>query len=205
MAGLREQQKENRKKRILASAKALFAESGYEKTTIEAIAEASGLSGVTVHNYYGTKSGILMAVVAESDRELLDRINEAFAGQPDSLVELLLQFAQIIRTHATSNLDKSIWRQVIASSISDPSSRFGKSYHALDHQLSMALVKQIEKLQASGHLSPEVSAYDLGKALFNLQNTRFTQYISFDPLTSDEINDKLRNDVEALINALRTP
>ena len=75
MAGLREKQKEDRKRSIVAAARKLFMEAGYEGTTIDGIAEEAGLSGVTVHNYYGTKSGVLMAVVAESDRELLGRID----------------------------------------------------------------------------------------------------------------------------------
>ncbi len=202
MSGLREQQKRDRRRRILAAAKDLFAELGHEKTTIEAIAEAAGVSGVTVHNYYGTKSGVLMAVVADSDRALLDRIEQAFTGEPDSLVELLLKFAAIIRSHATTNLSKSIWRQVIAASISDSHSRFGKGYHELDHQLALSLVREIKKLQLAGQVSEAVSAYDLGKALFNLQNTRFIEYISADNLTCEEIDLKLRNDIEALLNAL---
>lgn len=202
LAGLREQQKQNRQRRILIAAKALFAELGHEKTTIEAIAEAAGVSGVTVHNYYGTKSGVLMAVVADSDRALLEQIETAFSGEPEGLVEMLLQFADIIRTHATTNLDKNIWRQVIAGSISDADSRFGKSYHSLDHQLSLALVREIEKLQATQRVSPEVSAYDLGKALFNLQNTRFIQFIASDDLTSDQVDRELRRDIEALLYAL---
>ena len=54
MAGLREKQKEDRKRSIVAAARKLFMEAGYEGTTIDGIAEEAGLSGVTVHNYYGT-------------------------------------------------------------------------------------------------------------------------------------------------------
>jgi len=203
LAGLREQQKEDRKKRILKAAKGLFAELGHERTTIEAIAEAAGVSGVTVHNYYGTKSGVLMAVVAESDRALLDQIDDALGGLCDNLVDLLLHFAEIIRQHATTHLDKSIWRQVIAASISDSGSRFGKSYHTLDHQLALALVREIEGLQQAGRVAKEVSAYDLGKALFNLQNARFVEFISSESASSADIDAKLRRDIESLLNALR--
>lgn len=199
MTGLREKQKEDRKNRILNAARSLFADLGYEKTTIEAIADSAQLSGVTVHNYYGTKSGVLMAMVTESDRALLDQINHSLHGCSNNLVELTLLFAEVIRRHATTHLDKSIWRQVIASSISDTASRFGKSYHALDHQLVLALVREIEDLQKRGYVNREVSAYDLGKALFNLQNARFIEFIAVDSISSAAIDAKLRTDIESLL------
>ncbi len=201
MAGLREQQKENRKRSILSAARQLFLESGYDGTTIDGIAEAAGLSGVTVHNYYGTKSGVLMALVAENDRSLLDRISSGLTTEPESLTTLLLQFAAIIRTNATDNLNKSIWREVIAASIGDAQSRFGKSYISLDHKLAMALVEPIEQLQQTGKISATVSAYDLAKALFQLQNARFIQFISFEQLSSDEVNELLVRDMQALLAA----
>ena len=71
MAGLRERQKEDRQTSIARAAKIMFLEHGFEKATIEGIAQAAGVSGVTVHNYYGTKSGILLALVAENDRSLI--------------------------------------------------------------------------------------------------------------------------------------
>ena len=50
MNSLRARQKEDRRRRIAASAKTLFQEKGYEQTTIESIAEAAGVSGVTVQD-----------------------------------------------------------------------------------------------------------------------------------------------------------
>ena len=202
MAGLREKQKEDRKRSIVAAARKLFMEAGYEGTTIDGIAEEAGLSGVTVHNYYGTKSGVLMAVVADSDRELLGRIDEDLSVEQNSLTSLLLLFAGVIHRHAVTHLDKSLWRQVIASSVSDSESRFSKGYISLDHKLAMALVSPIEKLQAAGKVNPEADAYHLAKALFQLQNGRFIQFISFDELSSDEVNDLLVNDMQALLSAL---
>lgn len=202
MIGLRERQKEDRRSRIIAAAKKLFAESGLDNITIEAIADIAGVSSVTVHNYYGTKSGVLLALVAKSDRELLETLATTLAGQSEDLVELVLRFCTIICEHTLTHLDKAIWRQVIAASVSDSDPRFGKLYHALDQRLSHVLVQEIEALQAAGHVAPGVSAADLGKALFNLQNMRFIQFISSDQVTKFEIVDMLRKDLLALFSAV---
>ena len=87
MTTLRARQKEDRRKRIVLSAKSLFKEKGYEKTTIESIAEATGVSGVTVHNYYGTKAGVLLALVVESDEELIQKLSESLPQEDIDLVE----------------------------------------------------------------------------------------------------------------------
>ena len=48
MAGLRENQKAGRRKRILEAARRHFLASGYDAATVEAIAETAELSAVTV-------------------------------------------------------------------------------------------------------------------------------------------------------------
>lgn len=200
LTGLRAKQKENRKRSIIDAAKSLFIEAGYDGTTIDHIAEKAGVSGVTVHNYYDTKAGVLMAVVAESDLSLLERIEQELAADPTSLLTLFLEFSKIIRLHAIENLNKSIWREVIAASINDAKSRFGKNYISLDHKLAMALISPIEKLQAKGEISTNIHAYDLAKALFQLQNARFIQFISSDQLSSNDVNELLEKDINALLN-----
>lgn len=201
LPGLRERQKQDRRSRIIAAAKGLFAESGLDNITIEAIAEIAGVSGVTVHNYYGTKSGVLLALVAESDRALLATFDAALVGQAKGLTDLVLRFAGIICDHTLGHLDKAIWRQVIASSVSDSDPRFGELYHDLDRRLAEVLAREIAGLQAAGKLAPAVSPSDLGKALFNVQNMRFIQFISSDAVTRDEILDLLGRDLGALFAA----
>ena len=105
IVGLRERQKQDRRARIIAAARGLFAESGLENITIEAIADIAGVSGVTVHNYYGTKSGVLLALVAESDRELLETLAEKLMGKPTGLIDLVLKFATFVFDHTLTHLN----------------------------------------------------------------------------------------------------
>ncbi len=198
MTGLRERQKADRRQRILQAARTLFAEAGHESITIEAIADRAGVSGVTVHNYYGTKSGVLLALVAESDRELLENMVAVQARKSRDPIELTLRFAATIRAHAITFLDKAIWRQVIAASITDTTSRFGKSYRALDEQLAMFLVHELSGIQRAGGLPEHVSPQDLGKALFNIQNMQFIHFISSDEMSDSDAENALLRDLRAL-------
>ena len=198
MSSLRARQKEDRRKRIVSSAKKLFRQQGFEKTTIEGIAEAAGVSGVTVHNYYGTKAGVLLALVIESDKLLIEKLESTLPENPASLTKLVLQFAGDVMDHAIANLDKVIWRQVIAAVTTGGVTQLTRAYFNLDQQLAFVLVRRIERLQQAGKLSPEIDAGHLGKALFHLQNARFIQFISSDELSREEIEQRLRNDLAAL-------
>ncbi len=198
MSTLRARQKEDRRNRIVSSAKKLFEKNGYDKTTIESIAEAAGVSGVTVHNYYGTKAGVLLALVIESDQKLIERLDESLPPDEDGLIAVTLAFARNILDHAIANLDKVIWRQVIAAVTTGTGSQLSKAYSKLDQQLAYVLVHRIEALQAAGTLPATINPTHLGKALFHLQNARFIQFISSDDCSQDEIEARLRNDLTAL-------
>ncbi|GHE03684.1 hypothetical protein U879_07675 [Defluviimonas sp. 20V17] len=197
--GLRERQKEDRRARIIAAARQLFLKAGPENITIEAIAEIAGVSSVTVHNYYGTKSGVLLALVAESDRELLYTMRHDLLGKSRDPGDLLMHFLSIVCTHALKHLDKVIWRQVIAASVNGQDPRFGKLYHDLDRRLVGVLVEEIRRLQASGLWPAESDATQLGWALFNIQNARFIEFISSDHIDQATALRHLRNDIRALM------
>jgi len=195
---LRARQKEDRRKRIVASAKSLFRKNGYDKTTIENIAESAGVSGVTVHNYYGTKAGVLLALVIENDALLLQRLDESLPRDTPDLAALTVHFARLVMDHATAHLDKEIWREVIAAVTVESGTRLSKAYSQLDQQLAYVLVQRIEAMQSAGHLPGSINPVHLGKALFHLQNARFIQFISSDEITREEIETRLGNDLTAL-------
>jgi AcrR family transcriptional regulator len=56
----------------------LFAEHGFENTTVEQIATAAGLSRTTFFRYFGTKEDLVLGRISEFGRQ----IAEALAGRP---------------------------------------------------------------------------------------------------------------------------
>lgn len=49
--------------RILASARELFADKGFDRTSIRAIATAAGVDSALVHHYFGTKQQLVAAAI----------------------------------------------------------------------------------------------------------------------------------------------
>src|SRR5512133_771333 len=64
MPGRRDANREERLKRIVEAALALFAEKGFEATTLECIAERAKLGTGTLYNYFPSKGELLLGIIA---------------------------------------------------------------------------------------------------------------------------------------------
>lgn len=201
--GLRERQKASRRKRILEVAKARFQADGYAFVTMEAIAGDADVSAVTVYNYYGSKAGLLLALVSESDELLIAQLSRIIDGKPNDLVEVVAAFGQTLRQHAMSYLSKPTWRQVLSASINEGSRDFGRTYMALDRVLIELLESFIRDFQARGLVTLEIDSMALADCLFSLQNIRFFQFIADDEITDAAIDETLRSDLRALRQLFR--
>lgn len=75
---------------VLDAAKVLFAERGFSRTTIRAVASDAGVDPSLVHHYFGTKDDLFMAALALpiDPRELLGPI---VAAGPDGAGERLVR------------------------------------------------------------------------------------------------------------------
>jgi AcrR family transcriptional regulator len=77
-----------RRQQLLDVARALFAEKGFDATSIEEIAHRAGVSKPVVYEHFGGKEGIYAVVVDREMRDLLDRIVSALSGgHPRELLE----------------------------------------------------------------------------------------------------------------------
>ncbi len=197
--GLRQRQKIERQNLILKVAQRRFSELGYDDTTIEGIADEVGMSAVTVFNYFGSKVGLLFALVKESDARLLAKLRTLSDKSHADAVEAIAEFARIILDNATSYLTKWLWRQVLAASIVEKSSEFRPQYKELDLKLKKQLEQLLVALQRSGKLSPDAPTASLAETLFMLQNGRFVQYMSSDTILDTEADLLFRADASLVL------
>ena len=69
-----------RREQLLAVARALFAEKGFDAASIEEIAQRGGVTKPVVYEHFGGKEGLYAVLVDREMRSLLDRISEALSG-----------------------------------------------------------------------------------------------------------------------------
>ncbi len=75
MTGLRSRKKAESRQKMLDTAKRLFIERGYSRTTMEDIADHAGFGVATLYNYFRTKEGVF-ATMARDDMSVLERKGE---------------------------------------------------------------------------------------------------------------------------------
>jgi AcrR family transcriptional regulator len=77
-----------RRHQLIDIARSLFAERGYEGTSIEEIAQRANVSKPVVYEHFGGKEGLYAVVVDREVRALLERLTTALtAGHPRELLE----------------------------------------------------------------------------------------------------------------------
>lgn len=73
---------------IARMAARLFAERGYEATSVREIVEAAGVAKPTLYYYFGSKEGLAKALIADPVDDLVERLRRAVEEEPDPLRSL---------------------------------------------------------------------------------------------------------------------
>ncbi|GAA1921045.1 TetR family transcriptional regulator [Streptantibioticus ferralitis] len=79
------------RERILAAARAVFSERGYDRTSIRAIARAAEVDPALVHHYFGAKEQIFEAAIEVSFAPALS-VPELLAAGPEGVGERLARY-----------------------------------------------------------------------------------------------------------------
>lgn len=117
------------RERILEAARRLLAEKGYEATTTRDIADAAGIAGGTLFNYFATKDAIIACLagdaVADASAEA-DSCGETLEEDLFALVALGLRKLKPLRKHLPALLETTL--SPLAVAVSDDSSALRVSH-----------------------------------------------------------------------------
>jgi AcrR family transcriptional regulator len=75
--------------RILASARSLFFENWYDEVTLSGIASSAGVSHQTVLNHFGSKDGVLSALVEQQQAEVMT-LRDVEPGDTAAAIDALM-------------------------------------------------------------------------------------------------------------------
>lgn len=83
------------KEKLIQTAIDLFSTRGFRGTSIRDIAQAMGMSISNIYHYFGNKEGLLLAVLEQSTKHLVERLREVAGKEPDPLD----RFKELVMTH----------------------------------------------------------------------------------------------------------
>lgn len=194
--GLRERKKQQTREKIEHVALRLFAERGYEETTLAEIADAADISPRTIFSYYDSKEDILFC----NEGELLDQLEQKLEHRPPgtTTVDAIREFISLIpETDEQAKLRKQIVTRTPALQM---------KIRAHVAQLEPLLTESIAKDLDAGpdDIRPRLLAASM-TAAFTTVRDRLMETEAGEPITHeqvmgilDEVLEFMRGGLEAL-------
>jgi TetR/AcrR family transcriptional repressor of mexJK operon len=112
--------RERRRTAILAAARKLFLERGYDAVSVSEIVRESGGSLSTLYDLFASKEGILVAVVGENHRDRMVAAQALCGDTSSSPRELLAMLVRILQTDMFRPDRIGILRILMAESMRNP-------------------------------------------------------------------------------------
>lgn len=127
MAKKANQKKPPTQELILAAAIKLFLEQGYRESNLDDVAKVAGVTKPTVYSHFGSKHGLLLAIVQQHAEGNAQRISTSLQSSGDTEADLL-QFGQVFLSRLLSR-DAMRWRRLALSETIDHP-EIGKAIYA---------------------------------------------------------------------------
>lgn len=201
MNGLRDRQRQKRRKRIVFSAARLFQSNGYDSTTMEDIARDAEISTPTIYNYFRSKSEILLDLL-EYDKELMDeKIERLIDTPPNDAVEAIFE---LVRTDILFGYDisnKKIWLLISAASL-EASAESRERFLNLQNVFTSKTERLVNVLQANGKIRPDVNSLALARIVNAITRDAFRRYLLSDDLGVDDMLQSARLQIELACRGL---
>lgn len=202
MTGLRERQKAGRRRDILAAASQLFRKDGFADTAVEAIAALAEVGTGTVYNYFSSKGDLLMALVALDGEQVRAKGKRYIASVSGDAATALYGLLAIYVDHSLVHLTKELWRNAMATAVTQADSPFGLGYAENDRLLAAQVGELVATLQAKGKIAAEIDPAAAGNALFIQVNGLFMQFVARDAMPKAELHARLREHLAVTVLGL---
>ncbi|MBN1647050.1 MAG: TetR/AcrR family transcriptional regulator [Spirochaetales bacterium] len=190
----KEKEKEQRRSDILDGAKRLFKKNGYEKTTMQMIADEAELAKGTLYLYFKDKNEIIFQILTNANAVLFDLMEKKAAEGKTGFEKVQL----IAEVYMDFNLKhpESMYFKLVTYSI--PLSTFKKGHISFRERMQRAheMIKDILELGiADGSirkdLDPDLSSF----VLIKLGIATLTQRVFFADDAVQELSDYSINDL----------
>lgn len=152
--------------RLRAAAMALFAEAGYEQTTVAQIAERAGVTERTFYRYFSDKREVLFAGSAELQRRMVEAVTSAApTADPARLVAVALD--ALASMFPAERREFARWRNAVLASEPALQERELLKLAALKQALSQALTDHgVDAVTAAVAAESAIGVFHVGFALW---------------------------------------
>ena len=199
-AGLRDRQKIERERRILAAARKLFDRRGYVNTSMEDVAVRAGLAVGTLYNYFSSKDQLLLALSRIDTEHLLSAGARILVDPPDDPAEAIGALVEIMVQGITAG-ERRLWRELFVASIAAPDT-LGARLFALDMRLIAQLTQMLDLLKARGSVDASVDSSRAAGLFYGICLTWTIAFATRDDLTIETMRAEISESVRITIRGI---
>lgn len=202
--GLRDRKKARRRDEIIAAAKDLFARQGIDSTTMADIASAAGISAPTVFNYFGSKDGILIAMITEGTTEARENDKSLHWREGTDLAGLITELFVRVSSRTLEIAGKRVWRYAEAAAIRHPDADLSRQYAAVSAALVDVVADFFDGLVLTTRTSTDCTPAWLAAVFHDLWMPLFIRLITDEEQTLADHETALRARFGPLVKMLFT-
>ncbi|MFD6042864.1 MULTISPECIES: TetR/AcrR family transcriptional regulator [Streptomyces] len=185
-------------RRLLAAATRLFADQGYDRTSVQEIVEAAGVTKGALYHYFGSKEDLLQEVYARLLRLQQERL-DMYAGSQEPVEERLRAAAADVVVTTIENLDDA---SIFFRSIHQLSPEKNKQVRAERRRYHERFRALVEEGQQAGVFTRDIPADLVVDYHFGSIHHLSTWYRPDGPLTPQQVATHL---ADLLLRALTHP
>jgi AcrR family transcriptional regulator len=198
--GLRDRKKAQRREDILAAAIGLFEKKGIDATTVADIAEACDVSAPTVFNYFGSKDGILVAIIEEGTQRKRESGSRRPRLEGVPLVSIVLDLFLEISEETLDIASRRVWRYAEASVIRRPETDLSERFRNNSRLLIDAIEERLEIYELRTRTGPPMDTRYLAMLLHDLWMPCYLTLITDPQTTMDAHNAQLSERITPLLS-----
>ena len=202
--GLRGRKKARRRDEIIAAARELFAEQGIDGTTMADIAAAAEVSAATVFNYFGSKDGILVAMITEGVAAARENDRGTHLREGADLTTLFTGIFMRVNAQTLAVAGKRVWRYAEAAAIRHPRTALADEFRNVSKALHEVIVEILSDIELETRAGIECPLDYLASVLIDLWSACFIRLITAENMPQDEYEDMVRGRFAPLVTLLFT-
>jgi TetR/AcrR family transcriptional regulator, cholesterol catabolism regulator len=191
---IRERKQRATRERLLTVAQTLFAERGYDRTTMDDIAADAEVSRATAFNYFPRKEELLLALVARRRAVIVDLLaseQPAAVEVADRLHRVFMKLCDTIDTDAAGHRALTrAWVQAGGPLLPDA------------FATAAVFADTLRDAQASGQLRPDIDPGTAGQVLLDAYLGALVRWATSHDATTASLRDQLGAVLDTLINGL---
>jgi AcrR family transcriptional regulator len=194
---MRERKQRATRERLLTVAQNLFAERGYDRTTMDEIAAAADVSRATAFNYFPRKEELLIALVERRRAiivDLLAREPAEGADVMDRLRHVFTDLCDVLDTDSAGN--RALTRAWVQA---------GGPLLPEAFATAAVFADTVRDAQARGQLRPDLAPGNAGRVMLDAYLGALVRWAADQEATTASLRDELIAAVDTIINGLRSP